>query len=210
MQAAGLRPGSTPPPSAVAAEFRDHTGSASDDVHGAGDRMVERNRLHAQPPNLSATKDIWRSASDLASVVAVPNAVLVAEPEPETREYLGRQLRDDGFDVLGAARRSEALELAVSARPGHRAQPDPRREGARREGRRCLCASRAGGPRARPAKTPRLRASSSRSESRPESSPARSLLCAEHRRLEGSPGDHDLRDRGIADASDPLNEAKSA
>jgi DNA-binding response OmpR family regulator len=47
----------------------------------------------------------------------MPNAVLVAEPEEETREYLGRQLRDDGFDVLGAARRSEALELAERARP---------------------------------------------------------------------------------------------
>lgn len=47
----------------------------------------------------------------------MPSAVLVAEPEPETREYLGRQLRDDGFDVLGAARRSEALELAERARP---------------------------------------------------------------------------------------------
>ncbi len=47
----------------------------------------------------------------------MPSAVLVAEPEPETREYLGRQLRNDGFDVLGATRRSEALELAESARP---------------------------------------------------------------------------------------------
>jgi DNA-binding response OmpR family regulator len=47
----------------------------------------------------------------------MPSAVLVAEPEPQTREYLGRQLRDDGFDVLGAARRSEALELVESARP---------------------------------------------------------------------------------------------
>jgi DNA-binding response OmpR family regulator len=47
----------------------------------------------------------------------MPSAVLVAEPEHETREYLGRQLRDDGFDVLGASRRSEALELAESARP---------------------------------------------------------------------------------------------
>lgn len=47
----------------------------------------------------------------------MPSAVLVAEPEPETREYLGRQLRDDGFDVLGAARRSEALELAERNRP---------------------------------------------------------------------------------------------
>ncbi len=47
----------------------------------------------------------------------MPSAVLVAEPEPERREYLGRQLRDDGFDVLGAARRSEALELVETARP---------------------------------------------------------------------------------------------
>ncbi len=47
----------------------------------------------------------------------MPSAVLVAEPEPETREYLGRQLRDDGFDVLGASRRSEALELVETARP---------------------------------------------------------------------------------------------
>ena len=47
----------------------------------------------------------------------MPSAVLVAEPEPETREYLGRHLRDDGFDVLGASRRSEALELAERARP---------------------------------------------------------------------------------------------
>lgn len=47
----------------------------------------------------------------------MPSAVLVAEPEPETREYLGRHLRDDGFDVIGAARRSEALELAETVRP---------------------------------------------------------------------------------------------
>lgn len=45
------------------------------------------------------------------------SAVLVAEPESATREYLGRQLRDDGFDVLGAARRSEALDLVEQARP---------------------------------------------------------------------------------------------
>jgi DNA-binding response OmpR family regulator len=45
------------------------------------------------------------------------SAVLVAEPELETREYLGRQLRDDGFDVLDAGRRSEALELAERIRP---------------------------------------------------------------------------------------------
>jgi DNA-binding response OmpR family regulator len=62
-------------------------------------------------------KDIWRGAPDASSVGRVPSAVLVAEPESETREYLGRQLRDDGFDVLDAARRSEALELAERIRP---------------------------------------------------------------------------------------------
>lgn len=52
-----------------------------------------------------------------ASVGGMPSAVLVADPEATTREYLGRQLRDDGFDVLGASRRSEALDLAEQARP---------------------------------------------------------------------------------------------
>jgi DNA-binding response OmpR family regulator len=47
----------------------------------------------------------------------MPSAVLVAEPEPETREYLDRQLRDDGFEVIEATRWSEALELAERARP---------------------------------------------------------------------------------------------
>jgi len=47
----------------------------------------------------------------------MPSAVLVAEPEPEVREYLGRHLRDDGFQVLGAAQRSEALELVEQVRP---------------------------------------------------------------------------------------------
>jgi DNA-binding response OmpR family regulator len=65
----------------------------------------------------SSTKDIWRGRPDAASVGRVPGAVLVAELEPETGDYLGRQLRDDGFDVLGAARRSEALDLAERARP---------------------------------------------------------------------------------------------
>jgi DNA-binding response OmpR family regulator len=47
----------------------------------------------------------------------MPSAVLLAEPEPETREYLGRHLRDDGFDVLGCARRHEALELVERTQP---------------------------------------------------------------------------------------------
>ncbi|MFO7571307.1 MAG: response regulator transcription factor [Gaiellaceae bacterium] len=47
----------------------------------------------------------------------MPSAVLVAEPELETREYLGRHLREDGFDVLDAAWRGEALELVERLRP---------------------------------------------------------------------------------------------
>ncbi|HET7745069.1 MAG TPA: response regulator transcription factor [Gaiellaceae bacterium] len=46
----------------------------------------------------------------------MPSAV-IAEPEPETREYLRRQLCDDGFDVLGASRRSEALDLVEREHP---------------------------------------------------------------------------------------------
>jgi DNA-binding response OmpR family regulator len=45
------------------------------------------------------------------------NAVLVAEPEPSTRGFLERHLKDDGFDVLGAEECGEALELAERARP---------------------------------------------------------------------------------------------
>jgi DNA-binding response OmpR family regulator len=47
----------------------------------------------------------------------VPNAVLVAEPEPETRAYLGYHLREDGFEVLDSARRSETLEIVERFRP---------------------------------------------------------------------------------------------
>jgi DNA-binding response OmpR family regulator len=47
----------------------------------------------------------------------MPDALLVAEPEPETRAYLERQLRVDGFDVLGAAASADALALAEQARP---------------------------------------------------------------------------------------------
>ena len=45
------------------------------------------------------------------------NALLLAEPEPETRTYLERQLRGDGFDVIGAERSGEALDLLERARP---------------------------------------------------------------------------------------------
>ena len=47
----------------------------------------------------------------------MPSAVLIHEPEPESREYLARHLRDDGFDVLGTARNGETLDLVESTRP---------------------------------------------------------------------------------------------
>ena len=45
------------------------------------------------------------------------NAVLLAEPEPSTREFLQRHLADDGFDVLGAEAEREALELVERLQP---------------------------------------------------------------------------------------------
>ena len=44
-------------------------------------------------------------------------AVLLAEPEPSTREFLQRHLADDGFDVLGAEAEREALELVERLQP---------------------------------------------------------------------------------------------
>lgn len=44
-------------------------------------------------------------------------AVLLAESEPSTREFLERHLADDGFDVLRAEAEREALELAERLKP---------------------------------------------------------------------------------------------
>ena len=44
-------------------------------------------------------------------------AVLLAEPEPSTREFLQRHLADDGFDVVGAEAEREALELLERMKP---------------------------------------------------------------------------------------------
>lgn len=44
-------------------------------------------------------------------------ALLVAEPEPDTRGYLERQLQSDGFHVQGTAFHGEALALAERTRP---------------------------------------------------------------------------------------------
>ena len=45
------------------------------------------------------------------------NAVLLAEPESGTREYLERHLRDDGFTVFEAGWTSRALDLAERLAP---------------------------------------------------------------------------------------------
>jgi DNA-binding response OmpR family regulator len=44
-------------------------------------------------------------------------ALLLAEPEPATRDYLDRQLQSDGFHVLHASFGGEALALAERSRP---------------------------------------------------------------------------------------------
>lgn len=44
-------------------------------------------------------------------------ALLVAEPEPDVRDFLEHHLKSDGFDVLGTAVAGEALELAERVRP---------------------------------------------------------------------------------------------
>ena len=46
-----------------------------------------------------------------------PNAVLLAENEPGSREYLERQLRDDGFTVFEAGWTARALDLAERVSP---------------------------------------------------------------------------------------------
>ncbi len=45
------------------------------------------------------------------------NALLLAEPEPAIRDYLKRQLADDGFDVVDAAFGGHALDLVERTRP---------------------------------------------------------------------------------------------
>jgi DNA-binding response OmpR family regulator len=53
----------------------------------------------------------------VASVAAMPSAVLLAEPEAATRGFLERHLRDDGFEVFGTGAGMEALELVEAAQP---------------------------------------------------------------------------------------------
>jgi DNA-binding response OmpR family regulator len=44
-------------------------------------------------------------------------ALLLAETEPSTREFLQRHLADDGFDVLGAEAERDALDLVERLKP---------------------------------------------------------------------------------------------
>ena len=62
--------------------------------------------------------DIWRGPAVAPSLVWMPpTAVLLAEPAPETRGYLERHLRTDGFDVIEAEWPAQALDLAERSRP---------------------------------------------------------------------------------------------
>lgn len=49
--------------------------------------------------------------------MAVGQALLLAEREPENRSFLERHLTNDGFDVVGVAAGGEALAAAARARP---------------------------------------------------------------------------------------------
>lgn len=49
--------------------------------------------------------------------MGVSPALVLGEPEPETRGYLERRLSRDGFEVLPAGRAGEVLDLAERVRP---------------------------------------------------------------------------------------------
>jgi DNA-binding response OmpR family regulator len=62
--------------------------------------------------------DIWRCGAARSSVVAMgTSAVLLAEHESGSRDYLERHLRDDGFTVFEAAWTARALDLAERLSP---------------------------------------------------------------------------------------------
>jgi DNA-binding response OmpR family regulator len=49
--------------------------------------------------------------------MSAATALVLAEPEPDTRGFLTHHLADDGFDVVGAEAGGEALELVERERP---------------------------------------------------------------------------------------------
>jgi DNA-binding response OmpR family regulator len=95
---------------------------------GAGlSRRFAREREHGRLGRVSkirwilgykfVSKDIWPVRRVAATFAAMNAAVLLAEPELSTREFLQRHLADDGFDVLGAEAEREALELLERLKP---------------------------------------------------------------------------------------------
>jgi len=61
-------------------------------------------------------KDIWFCAEGVGSFAGMSNALLLAEPEPATRGFLERHLKQDGFEVV-EANDGDALALLDIARP---------------------------------------------------------------------------------------------
>lgn len=61
--------------------------------------------------------DIWRGARRRSSVAPVPTELLLVESEPETRGFLERHLRSDGFRVHEAGWDAQALDIAERSRP---------------------------------------------------------------------------------------------
>jgi DNA-binding response OmpR family regulator len=60
--------------------------------------------------------DNYPAPQAVATVAAMPTAVLLAEPETEARDLLERQLLDDGFHVVGAEPR-DVVAVAEKLRP---------------------------------------------------------------------------------------------
>jgi DNA-binding response OmpR family regulator len=63
-----------------------------------------------------ARKDIFSRDGGVGSVAGMSKELLLAEPEPATRGFLERHLRQDGFDVVEALD-GEAVELLEVTRP---------------------------------------------------------------------------------------------
>ncbi len=61
-------------------------------------------------------KDIWFRAEGVGSFAGMSGALLLAEPEPATRGFLERHLKQDGFEVLEALD-GDAAALLDIARP---------------------------------------------------------------------------------------------
>jgi hypothetical protein len=73
-------------------------------------------------------------------------ALLLAEAEPGTREFLERYLVSDGFAVLGADAGREALELVERERPDLVPSGDLLTLEKQRQGRRSRDSNETGGP----------------------------------------------------------------